>query len=346
MPQRKTLTPTSFFLPTARRWPGIGSAYPARGNGDFRRNARRATSRPAASPETSSASWQRAWKGDGYIYALVGRDAQEVLGVGSEGMILSSVDGGESWHYQAPLPEYDLHDLSMVGLNLWAVGQNGTILYSGDGGVSWRQQNIGLTTDLQGVHFLNASDGWAVGASGLIVHSSDGGASWGAQNSGVTTDLQAIRMFADGLHGVAVGAAGTLLTSADGGSSWSPHAGLVPDWVTLHDVHVEGANAWVVGDGDHLLVSSNQGASWSVKKVGTNEDLLEVEFASGQSQIGWVAGRDGGLARTSDGGANWPWRSSGDPGYDSAWTGRRQHHQRLGGGQRAGFQRWQLGRTR
>ena len=160
----------------------------------------------------SNASWQRAWKGDGYIYALVGRDAQDLLGVGSEGMILNSSDGGESWHYQSPYPDQDLYDLSMVGLNLWAVGQNGVILYSGDGGVSWRQLNVGLTADLHGVHFLNADDGWAVGTNGLIVHSNDGGSSWSAQNSGVSAQLQAVRMFADGLHGVAVGAAGTLLT--------------------------------------------------------------------------------------------------------------------------------------
>ncbi|HEY52656.1 MAG TPA: DNRLRE domain-containing protein, partial [Caldilineae bacterium] len=285
----------------------------------------------AAPAAANNTSWQRAWKGDGYVYALVGRDAQDLLGVGSEGMILNSSDGGESWHYQSPYPDHDLYDLSMVGLNLWAVGQNGVILYSGDGGVSWRKLNVGLTTDLHGVHFLNATDGWAVGASGLIVHSNDGGSSWNAQPSGVGVQLQAVRMFADGLHGVAVGAAGTLLTSADGGVTWNQHAGLVPDWVTLHDVHVEGAHAWVAGDGDNILISNDQGATWTAQKVGTGKDLLAVEFAPGQSQIGWAAGRDGSIARTSDGGATWPLRSSGDPGYDlyglgvanttSAWVG-------------------------
>ncbi len=44
-----------------------------------------------------------------------------------------------------------------------------------------------------------------------------------------------------------------------------------------------------------------------------------------------MAGRDGSLARTGDGGGSWPWRSSGDTGYDlhglgvggvtSAWVG-------------------------
>ncbi|MDW8268111.1 MAG: hypothetical protein RMN24_03005, partial [Anaerolineae bacterium] len=40
--------------------------------------------------------FQRVWKGDGYVYALAARDAQIVLGVGSEGMLLRSTDGGET----------------------------------------------------------------------------------------------------------------------------------------------------------------------------------------------------------------------------------------------------------
>ncbi|NOZ72797.1 MAG: hypothetical protein GXP38_12955, partial [Chloroflexi bacterium] len=91
----------------------------------------------AATPAIAN-DWQRVWKGDGAIYALAARDANTLVGVGSEGMILSSNNGGETWHYQAPVPNSTLFDLTLVGLNVWAVGENGQILYSGDGGSHWR----------------------------------------------------------------------------------------------------------------------------------------------------------------------------------------------------------------
>ena len=159
------------------------------------------TSLPVRSaPETiaaqanDGATWQRVWKGDGYLYTLVARDAQNLLGVGSEGMILSSDNGGETWRYQSPVPEHDLHDVSLVGLQAWAVGQNGTLLYSGDGGANWRQGITGFTADLFGVHFLDGNQGWLVGAGGLVGRTTDGGTTWNAQVSGV------IRAVAGGAH--------------------------------------------------------------------------------------------------------------------------------------------------
>ena len=69
----------------------------------------------ALSLETDNAagSWERVWKVEGTVYALVGIDESTVMGVGSEGMIISSADGGVNWHYQAPFPDADLYDFSL-----------------------------------------------------------------------------------------------------------------------------------------------------------------------------------------------------------------------------------------
>ncbi|RME83304.1 MAG: hypothetical protein D6775_08535, partial [Caldilineae bacterium] len=118
----------------------------------------------APAPQTSAlpvlqqgGAWQRVWKGDGFLFDLAAIDAQTLVGVGSEGMILRSTDGGTSWHYQSPVPTADLFDLSLQGLYAWTVGQNGIILFSADGGTTWTQLNSGVSASLNGVAFADGN---------------------------------------------------------------------------------------------------------------------------------------------------------------------------------------------
>ena len=261
---------------------------------------------PSLEPSAPAAAgaWQRVWKGDGSVHALVGRGPQTVIGVGSEGMIISSADGGDTWRYQSPVPEQDLNDLAFVGDRAWAVGNKGLVLYSSDGGATWQSLPSGLTSNLTGVHFIDNNTGWAVGEGGVIIRTTNGGGAWHTQTSGVTTALRAVRMFSDGQHGVAVGDAGTVLTTADGGAAWTPRPGTAPVGVTLRDIAVEGSEAWIVGDAGVIRRSLDNGVTWMPVPIAFS-NLREVEFVPGQTQIAWVAGADGRIARTSNGGATW-----------------------------------------
>ena len=57
----------------------------------------------------------------------------------------------------------------------WIVGSNGTILNTRNGGETWELQPSGTTNDLFSVHFTDALNGWAVGENGTILHTSTGG---------------------------------------------------------------------------------------------------------------------------------------------------------------------------
>ncbi|HEY53423.1 MAG TPA: DNRLRE domain-containing protein [Caldilineae bacterium] len=272
----------------------------------------------ALSPKTTAAagSWERVWQGEGTVYALLGIDATTVMGVGSDGMIISSIDGGESWHYQAPFPDADLYAFSLAGGKAWAVGQDGVVIGSNDGGTSWQQFPSGLTTALYGVHFLNANDGWAVGDGGAILHSADGGQTWTAQSSGVGTTLNAVRMFADGQHGLVVGDAGVVLTTDNGGANWSAANSGAPAYADLQDIAVEGPEAWFVGSDGRVYYSDDMGATWGVRST-PGFPMNAIAFAPGQNQASWVAGPKGRFARTENGWASWSWRSgTADEGYD------------------------------
>jgi len=72
----------------------------------------------------------------------------------------------------------------------WACGKNGLYLRTLDGGKSWKRYAINIpdeanptkekkvSTKLNGVRFVNLSDGWVVGDGGLILRTTDGGSRW------------------------------------------------------------------------------------------------------------------------------------------------------------------------
>jgi len=287
----------------------------------------------ALSPQSPAAegSWDRVWQVGGTLYAMHGINAETVMGVGSDGMIINSIDGGVNWHYQSPFPNSDLYDFSMAGGRTWAVGQEGIIIGTKDGGTSWQQFPSGLSTHLNGVHFLNGSEGWIVGDGGVILQSADGGESWTVQTSGVSTALYAVSMFDDGIHGIVVGDDGVVLTTADAGANWTSVNSGAPGYAILKDVAVVGSEAWFVGSDGHVYYSADMGATWEIRST-PGFSMDEIAFAPEQNLVSWVAGPAGRFARSDDGWDSYAWRSgSGDPDYhlhavgagdtETAWVG-------------------------
>jgi len=63
------------------------------------------------------------------------------------------------------------------------VGSNGGILHTTDGGDTWNQQESGVKADLNSVSFVDSLTGTIVGAGGVILRTANGGDSWVQPNS-------------------------------------------------------------------------------------------------------------------------------------------------------------------
>ena len=74
--------------------------------------------------------------------------------------------------------------VAAAGENLVAVGSRGMIIYSEDQGMTWSQARVPVQSDLLAVTFPTPSDGWAVGHDGVILNSIDGGKTWARQLDG------------------------------------------------------------------------------------------------------------------------------------------------------------------
>jgi len=258
-------------------------------------------------------SWQRVWRMEGELYDFEAIDANTIMGVGADGMILSSMDGGTYWHYAAPVEGYDLHALTASTNTIWAAGEQGVIIKSQDGGAVWEQLSSGATDTINDIDFIGSATGWIVGDNGLLMHSTDGGNTWASQPSDVTVALNAIKLFDDGMHGVAVGNNGVILVTSNGGDSWQEKTGVALATANLKDCHIFGSKIWVVGSDGQVYFSADQGESWSIL-ASLWFPMTRIEMAPGQDQVGWLVGLDGRIAKTANGGQSWQ-ANHGDEGY-------------------------------
>ncbi len=71
----------------------------------------------------------------------------------------------------------------------------------------------------------------------------------------------------------------------------------------LLDAAAAGQRLVAVGERGHVLISGDQGRSWQQRQTPTRATLTSVFFID--DRLGWAAGHDQVILRTSDGGTNW-----------------------------------------
>jgi len=214
-------------------------------------------------------------------------------------------------------------DLAHTGERLVAVGEQGLILYSDNQGKSWQQANVPVSVSITSVFFVNAELGWATGHQGVILMTTDGGHSWTRQFSGRDAQQQVLALakqrekqlneaianaqnddesedmqyqlddlqatiddankaiaegpseplmdiwFSDEKHGIAVGAYGLLLLTDDGGKQWRLH----PDYLQNADKYHFYAIAAL--DAKTVLVAGEQGVLWRTRDGGATWEALK-----------------------------------------------------------------------
>ena len=187
-------------------------------------------------------------------------------------------------------------------LNGWATGQNGVILHSIDGGQTWLRQATPVSTTIQSVYFSNPLTGWAVGSlsagNGVILVTPDGGATWTrlsqTQNGGLTQRLNGVSFVPGTTDGWAVGSSGTLAHTVDG-INWTVQT---LTSVNLRDIQMlDSTHGWAVGDSETVIFFN--GTGWAVQFQPTplpapGNQFLKVTFVD--ACHGWTGGNTASFA--------------------------------------------------
>ncbi|VWB85584.1 glycosyl hydrolase BNR repeat-containing glycosyl hydrolase [Burkholderia pseudomultivorans] len=177
-----------------------------------------------------------------------------------------------------------LLDATRAGTRVVAVGEHGVVLLSDDDGATWRQAGkVPVSATLSAVTFVDAQHGWAVGQWGVILATDDGGETWRKQRIDISVDQPLFSvLFTNARDGIAVGLWSLVLATHDGGQTWM-----------------------------RIAVPKPPGSAKA------DRNLYHV-FADGQGAL-YVASEQGMVLKSTDGGANWVYLSTGGKG--TLWAG-------------------------
>ena len=214
---------------------------------------------------------------------------------GGNGIVMKSVNSGNTWTADSTLPE-KLFDVAFAdALNGWISGENGYIARTTNGGANWLQLTTGTGEDIFSVYFVDANEGWAVGTvttDAVILHTTNAGTNWTEQTSGITEPLFSV-FFTDTVNGWAVGDNGTIIATTDGGTNWVSQTSNTLN--ALFDVYFLDANkGWAVGGAGTVLKTTDGGANWLLETSGTTADIQSIHMR--HDSLGWFCG-DGGVIR-------------------------------------------------
>lgn len=180
--------------------------------------------------------------------------------------------------------------VARAGGRLVAVGERGTVLWSDDGGALWQQAKVPVQASLTAVRFSDEKVGWAAGHFGVILRTEDGGRSWVKQLDGVQ-------------------AAAALQAAAGSDERAQRQARRMveegPD-KPFFDIDVTDAqHAVAVGAYGLAFATADAGAHWApLPTASANPKSLHLYGVRLQGDRWFIAGEQGLLMRSTDGGAN------------------------------------------
>lgn len=259
--------------------------------------------------------------GDASLHGVCFVDASEGWAVGEEGVILHTIDGGQTWEKQASATRGTLESVVFTNpYEGWVVGHDdslpldacGVVLFTKDGGISWKRILGGEVPALFSAQF-EGKNGWIVGKAnhrfpGGVIQTLDGGLTW-KPGSGVSVKgwlASAKKQGSTMLSlGGLLGTVGRLGEAEFVGRNVDPSARR-----TIRSMASGPTGVIAVGEqGLALRQTAAGGELWEpITGLFSNEANLVVDLLAVQvrGKGGWVAGRPGSfVAKSDDGGRNW-----------------------------------------
>ncbi len=251
---------------------------------------------------------------------------------GDNGIILQTVDSGETWKKQKSNTKADLKGIYFAdSMRGWAVGKKwekgkccGIILLTRDGGITWKEKKGKNAEHFEEVDMIDINNAWASGETGRIFHVTSDGL-WTKYDTGVSGTSNQLS-FITPLEGwvsiqVKTGKqeySARILHTTDGGNTWEGRNIDEISVITGIDF-IDSKNGWITGfetkEASRLtwaiFHTADGGISWNKQYSERYTCLYNIQFIDKYN--GWIMGigKDAlfGLGisyfSTTDGGLTW-----------------------------------------
>lgn len=232
-------------------------------------------------------------------------------------IICISIFAQGTWTQQnSGLTDAALRSVKFIDQNTgWAVGQdqmNALVLNTIDGGLNWNIKRLyNGQYNFASVFFIDSLSGWIAGdyfnngnPYGIVLKTTNGGNDWDLNSLTSYGWFQTI-FFINSNVGWVGGASGILKTT-NGGVDWMPQSGITGSSYSIQFID---ENLGWTGASNGTYKTTNGGANWSYTAFpvgGTNwESICFIN-----SEVGWISGNEGRIAKSTNGGDNWVLQNS------------------------------------
>ena len=236
--------------------------------------------------------------------------------VDSEGIIIKTVNGGETWETIYPLSG-TVHSFTRIEfispLKGFVVGWGNTFMMTEDGGATW--VDIVAGTDIyyySGLNFYDENNGFAMGlnlSNGLDSYiTNDGGITW-SLGTNTTNMAEFASAYADEDTLFTVGKDQVISKSEDGGENWSVINSGIQGFYNFEVFFKDQNNGIVSTEDGTLLTTHDSGLTWDSFSTGYHNFY-------GLNYVGdhiYAAGTDEDVYLSSDNGTTWEMIHNGPP---------------------------------
>lgn len=167
----------------------------------------------------------------------------------------------------------------------------------------WTTQSSGITSSLNSIFFIDASNGFTAGDGGKILKTTNGGTNWTNSTSGTTAQLNSI-FFTSASTGYVVGGSGMIRKTTNTGTSWSQQTSNTSQY--LYGLYfADASTGYAVGWSGTIVKTSNGGTTWATQTSNVTAPLYGVFFTS--TTTGYAVGGSSSsiIIKTTDGGTTW-----------------------------------------
>jgi photosystem II stability/assembly factor-like uncharacterized protein len=210
------------------------------------------------------------------IFLAIGSNAEDIVVVGSHGLVLVSNNDGESWQRQELSEWPALIDVTACANgNFAALSFEGDVWVSEDRGKTWQARKLGTEESPQAITCDSGNRLWVVGAFTTISHSDDLGSNWSLFTTDEDVILNNIQFINDNEAYVS-GEFGTLMKTADRGANWELLAPIKENFYPQDMYFEDSQNGWVIGLAGLILHTTDGGQSWQKQESNTLVSLFRL----------------------------------------------------------------------
>jgi len=206
--------------------------------------------------------------------------ATDWIAVGYNGTFMRTTNAGTNWTIYTNAGGITAAYLYRNLLSGWffdisnglVCGTGGYIARTTNGGLNWDTVSSGVTSSLNGMHFINTSTGF-IGTTDNILKTTNAGVTWTMIPFDTVASVNNIFAI-DANHIYVPSSSGSLFVSTNGGTIW------VKDSTgngTLNDVNFIDANTgYVCGSSGIVRVTTNGGTSWTSVPTGVSATFYQL----------------------------------------------------------------------